>query len=279
MNGSGEAGWAGWLARLEEEAKGAQDSGWRERIANRILDKARVGRGQTVLDLGAGTGFLTLRAARIVGPSGKVIALDESAECLKKLDRDCACEGIGNVETVRARVEHLPLDSAVIDAVVCRSALCYSDDLEGSVAEMVRVLPPGGRFSVFEPLPGELSWSGGLGGTDEDFSLFERILKERRATFSLDRAGLRRAFDGAASGGFESLVVHFTLMMEGRSEEDILGEYLYDLPRGLSAFEVLKGSGLKEERIVEVARSFARAAGRGEVKGRLPCLFVWGAKE
>lgn len=276
-NRAREVSWLGWLEALEGELASGGGAASRERVASRVLDHARLRRGDDAVDLGAGTGLLTMRAARAVGPSGRVVAVDADPGCLSRLAARAGDAGLSNVSTTLGRLGALPLVSESFDVAICRSALSYSDDLDLSLDEMRRVLRARGRFSIFEPLLGELEWEGRLGAADEDFKAMENALKRSGGPREVERSLLRDAFTAA---GFEhdSLVVHNVLSMRGQPEEEVAGEYLHDLPGGLSAFNVLKRAGFAEERTVEVALAFGRAASAGEIRGRLACLFIWGLR-
>lgn len=273
-----DRGWPEWLARLESELVGTASSSWLDRIAHRVVCHAFLKPGESVADLGAGAGLLVKMLASAVGPAGRVYAVDASQECLAGIENECAIMKMDNVLAVTGRLEDLPLDSGTIDAAVCRSALAYSVDRVKSVAEMKRVLKPRGRFSVFEPLMGEMEWRNEK-AAGEDFLKAERLLRERRAPLALDRSRARGTFTAGGLDDFESLVVHFDLGLEGRTEDELLREYLFDLPGELSAMEVLKGAGVSEEIALGAAFGFARAAATGALKGRLPGIFIWGTRD
>lgn len=247
-----------------------------ETIADRVVDHAFLRGGEAVLDLGAGTGLLTFRAARQVGPAGKVVALDSDAGCLETVRRRRATLGVQNVSTRPGRMEALPLDAGSFDAVVCRSALTYAVDLRAAISGMGRVLIPAGRFSLFEPLPGEMEWSFARGVDAGRFLEMENALKKGRRNSTLTRDVLRDELSTVFCR-LESLPVHYGLSLAGRDEKELADEYLYDLPGELGAFYVLKNV-MEDGEIVRLARWFAGAASAGEVRGTLPCLFAWGAK-
>lgn len=268
--------WRDWLERLQCEP-GAAEQGRLFSIADRVVDNAALRPGDSVLDLGSGIGLITFRASRAVGPGGTVVALDESAECLERLASRAADEGSGNVRTVRADIEEVPLEDSSVDAVVCRSALCHIPGLEKAVSEMDRVLRSGGRFSVFEPLAAEVSYSGEAPPGAEEFMRMLRLASELRVPRELDRETLRRAFSVAGLAA-ESLVVHYRLGMEGSPEDEIVDEYLHDLPGSRSLEDVLINAGEDVYRIEEAARSFAGALSSGMLRGTLPGMFVWGVR-
>lgn len=259
------------------EGLSGEAASWLERIADAVIDRANIRPGNRVIDLGAGTGLLTLRAARAVGSSGAVTALDSDPACLASIESAAAKAGYSNVETVEGRLEDIPSASAAFDAAVCRSALAYAPDMTAAVKEMLRVLAGGGRFSVFEPLLGEVSWDTGgcLGRMEDEFAAMERTLAEKRSSYTNDRESIRRAFNGAGAEGYQSLPVHFTVNMSGRETDEIVREYLEDLPGAMSASRVL-ADAMDTGRVMEVARAFAQAASAGGVLGRIWGLFVWG---
>jgi ubiquinone/menaquinone biosynthesis C-methylase UbiE len=118
-------------------------------IRDRVLAGARLGAEEHVVDLGAGTGLLTLAALDAVGPAGTVSAVDLSADSLKLIQPG------GGGTTLRrlvGDVTALPLADGCADAAVARSVLVYVADLLAAIAEAARVLRPGGRLSVFEPV-------------------------------------------------------------------------------------------------------------------------------
>ena len=268
-------GWNGWLENISGELSGRESSPL-SRVADTIIEKAHLNRGDRVLDLGAGIGLLTTRAARAVGGVGSVAALDSSLECVEKMQSDSVIMGGGNVLPVLGRLESLPFDPGAFDAVVCRSALIYAEDLNNAVLELARVLAAGGRFSVFEPLAAESEWRGDMGEAGPLFLQMEEALHGSGGLRSVDRRAVRTAFESAGLE-FDSLVVRFEISMEGRDAEEVAREYLNDLPGGLSASNILKGS-FEEPDIARVAEAFGRAAADGRIRGGLPCIYIWGTR-
>jgi arsenite methyltransferase len=145
--------WAAWLA---ERRFGGSDDARRESQAmfegfrRRVLDGARVEPGDTVLDVGCGEGLIGFGALELVGEGGRVIFSDISQDvlgvCREIADGDPRCE------FVCAPADDLPLADASVDVLTTRSTLIYLEDKAGTLREFFRVLRPGGRLSMFEPI-------------------------------------------------------------------------------------------------------------------------------
>lgn len=115
-----------------------------------ILQAAGVGAGETVLDVGAGTGFWTEPLARQVGPDGRVFAIDVEPVMLDEIQSLVAQRGLTNVEAVQSDETSIPLDGGIADLVVLGFVLHEPDDVDSFLAEIVRLLKPSGRVLVIE---------------------------------------------------------------------------------------------------------------------------------
>jgi arsenite methyltransferase len=108
--------------------------------------------GQTVLDLGCGAGFDTLLAPRRVGPSGPVIGVDITPEMVAKARRNVDLLGPSNVELVLGEAEQLPLPDASVDLVISNGVFNLCRGKPRVLAEVFRVLSPGGRLQMADIL-------------------------------------------------------------------------------------------------------------------------------
>jgi arsenite methyltransferase len=112
------------------------------------FDLARIQPGETVIDLGSGSGMDSLFAARQAGESGRVIGVDMTDAQLTKARRLAIEHGFANVEFVHARIEQLPLPAASADVVISNGVINLSPDKTTVFAEAARVLRPGGRLAL-----------------------------------------------------------------------------------------------------------------------------------
>lgn len=104
--------------------------------------------GDTVLDVGSGSGTDVLIASRLTGPAGRVHALDMTAAMRAKLLTNVEAAGIDNVEILDANAESIPLPTASVDVVTSNGVLNLVPDKPRAVAEIFRVLGPGGRVQI-----------------------------------------------------------------------------------------------------------------------------------
>jgi ubiquinone/menaquinone biosynthesis C-methylase UbiE len=113
-----------------------------------FFDLASLGEGETVLDLGSGSGMDACYARLLAGPTGRVIGVDFTAAQLAKARRLVAEAGLVNVEFHDGRIESLPVDDASVDCVISNGVINLSPDKARVFAEAARVLRPGGRLAL-----------------------------------------------------------------------------------------------------------------------------------
>jgi arsenite methyltransferase len=142
--------------------------------------------GERVVDCGSGAGADSLIAARLVGPNGRVIGVDVTPEMLAKARRNAEVAGLRNVEFREGVLEALPVPEDWADVVISNGVLNLVPDKTVALAEIFRVLRPGGRIQLADivldrSVPSDSKsdvslWTGCIAGgllTDELASLVE----------------------------------------------------------------------------------------------------------
>lgn len=112
-----------------------------------MLDMAALRPGERVLDVACGTGLITFRAAKAIGPSGRLAATDISEDMVAAVAADAASRGLTG-DFRRMDAETLDFPDASFDAVLCGLGLMYVAEPPNALREMHRVLAPGGRAAA-----------------------------------------------------------------------------------------------------------------------------------
>lgn len=127
--------------------------------------------GEQVADLGCGAGVDTILAAAEVGPDGRVVGVDFLPEMLERARSFASQAGAGNVKLLQGEMESLPLPDASMDVVISNGTINLSARKSRVLAEVQRVLRPGGRLCAVdlticeEDLPSQIlthpsAWAG-----------------------------------------------------------------------------------------------------------------------
>jgi ubiquinone/menaquinone biosynthesis C-methylase UbiE len=121
---------------------------WLHDATERMLDAAGVTTGARVLDVAAGAGEQSLRAARRVGATGRVLATDIAPDLLARAAQDAADAGLAQVDTLELDGERLDsLGAGTFDAAISRVGLIYFPDQQAALRGIHHALRPGGRVS------------------------------------------------------------------------------------------------------------------------------------
>jgi ubiquinone/menaquinone biosynthesis C-methylase UbiE len=116
----------------------------------KTLQGAGIEAGQTVLEVGCGTGFFTIPAAELIGDQGCLVAMDALSDYTKRVSEKIQAAGLKNVRVVKRDALDTGLDAASIDTVLLFGVLPFpSLPLNRLLPEMHRVIKPEGRMAVW----------------------------------------------------------------------------------------------------------------------------------
>ncbi|MFQ5920085.1 MAG: class I SAM-dependent methyltransferase [Thermoplasmata archaeon] len=165
----------------------------------RLLELARVTPGESVLDIGTGTGAAALLAAHRVGEEGTVVGIDISGGMLKEARAKATRLGLGNVEFRRTDATSLELPDKTFDAVISSFGVPTEgpSDNDAFLIEWLRVLKPGGRLCLCD-----------YSGKSEEEVIFDQVFSKHRVTDPSPELATRRrlkALTAEAAKGVPSL--------------------------------------------------------------------------
>lgn len=115
----------------------------------------RIPIGATVLDIGCGAGTDLLLAARQTGPAGRAIGIDMTEGMRRRSLQGAATCGLTHVDVRNGDATRLPVDDRSVDVVISNGVLNLVPEKERAVAEIARVLKPGGRLQIADIIIGE----------------------------------------------------------------------------------------------------------------------------
>jgi ubiquinone/menaquinone biosynthesis C-methylase UbiE len=118
-----------------------------------VLSLLHIVPGETIADIGAGTGYFALPMAGRTGNNGRVIAVDAQTEMLDWIRRKMETAGFSNIQLVHAEAETTTLPGASCDLVFMANVWHEFPNREAVLAEAARILKPGGRLAVLDWRP------------------------------------------------------------------------------------------------------------------------------
>lgn len=176
-------GWARWAARAGAYLVPA---------TQKMLDLAGAVPGSRVLDIGCGSGEQTIIAARRVGETGHVLAIDIAAPMIAATERNVAAAGLGNVATRVCAAEALAGNAGPFDAAIGRLVLMLIPDPISAACAVFATLKPGGRFAAIVP--------GTADKSPFSATALDILARHGGKTLSVDRPGIHALGDPAKLG-------------------------------------------------------------------------------
>jgi arsenite methyltransferase len=162
------------------------------------LAVADLAAGERVLDLGSGGGIDVLLSARRVGPAGFAYGVDMTDDMLALARANAAKAGAGNVEFLKGHIEDVPLPAAAVDVVISNCVINLSVDKPAVLAEMFRVLVPGGRIGISDVV------------AEDHLSAADRAAAGSYVGCIAGALSRAEYLDGLAAAGFTEATVAFT---------------------------------------------------------------------
>jgi class 3 adenylate cyclase/SAM-dependent methyltransferase len=214
-------------------------------VRQRILGLLAPRPCQVLLDVGSGAGQDVFELARLVGPAGKVIGVDKSAEMVAEASRRAAAAEVGDVEFRVGDAERLPLDNNSVDGACSDRVFQYLADPPVAVGELMRVTRPGGWVVV-----ADTDWGASMFDCD-DLELTARIDDAWTATRASGRIG-RRLFGLFVRAGFHHVQVFphnvaVTDISDGGPSPAVASMYRDQIIAGLAAQALEAGAVTAEE--------------------------------
>jgi SAM-dependent methyltransferase len=154
--------------------------------------------GERVLDLGSGGGIDVLLSAKRVGPDGFAYGVDMTAEMLDLARANAALAGATNVQFLSGTIEQVPLPDSAVDVVISNCVINLSTDKPAVLAEMFRVLSPGGRIGLSDVV------------AEDQLSADQRAERGSHVGCIAGALSRQEYLDGLTAAGFVAASVEFT---------------------------------------------------------------------
>ncbi|MGH2408817.1 MAG: methyltransferase domain-containing protein [Chloroflexota bacterium] len=258
-------------------------------IRDKVLDRAGLQPGEWVLDVGSGDGLLAFGALHRVHPGGLVILDDISQDLLD------ACTVVAREAGVEERLRFVRNDATdlrdvpdrSVDAVITRSVLLYVEDKAKAAAEFRRVLRPGGRISLFEPISSAAITDRRFGidpgpvaplaaRVEEAFRALQP--PQTQAMLNFDERDLLRVFEEA---GFTHLELELRTSVKREHQPLAWFDALLDAPTNprIPTMRQAISAALTPGEAAAYLAYYRRAVAEGPVTTRQAVAYLWGSVE
>jgi ubiquinone/menaquinone biosynthesis C-methylase UbiE len=144
-----------FFERVSTEWDDMRSSFYNADVIDALAHHGRVDAKSRVVDVGTGTGFV---AVGLAGRARSVIGVDNSPAMLTVAADNIAACGLNNVSLISGEIDQLPLDDDSVDVAVANMVLHHAPDPAVMVAEMARVVRPGGAIAITDEIEHDYEW-------------------------------------------------------------------------------------------------------------------------
>lgn len=182
-----------------QRSESYDNSDWHVQICHRLLEYSQVSDGQTVLDIGTGTGHLAFAAAQVVGERGKVVGIDISARMLEKARNKAEALKVNNIDFQLLDAESLDYPVNHFDRILCANTFPWMENKKETLSLWHSFLKSGGRIGIHTPA--DTAYIGAV--------LLRKVLARHGVTLEpSNRIGsIDRCVDLFTSAGFEGIEI------------------------------------------------------------------------
>jgi SAM-dependent methyltransferase len=224
-------------------------------VSTWLIDHLDLQPGETVLELAAGPGDTGFMAAELIQPGGTLISSDGAEAMLSVARARAEALGITNVEFKQLDLEWIDLETASVDAVLCRWGIMLIVDPEAAAREIRRVIKPGGRVALAVwDTPDSNPWATTPGRALIKLGHSEPLDPEAPGMFALAAPGTLKEL--LESAGFVDVTID---SVELPRDHDSIEDYLADT-KNLSGVFARALEELSDEQRAKVERTVAAIA-------------------
>ena len=221
--------WTQWLmetrfAFLTPEMK-QQTLNWLQLVRDNVLMRANIQEGETVIDIGTGTGLLAFKVLEQLNGTGTIIFSDKFQDCLDSCEQFLKEHNITTgYKMLQCPAEKIDLPDNSVDKALMRSVLVHIVDKQPAINEIYRILKKGGHFCCFEPVIRSNTRYWELTNPDaiRNYEEFKRVYNEfmedmNDALCNFDENSLAANFEAAgfSDGTVDSDVIPSTYVVQG----------------------------------------------------------------